>query len=451
MSYRLVGEESSSSVAPHPAAAAPASAPAKSVWPMPEIISHSPVGMAVIDFDGIYRAVNPAYCRLYDYAEQELIGSSFTMVFPHDRRATNLRRHQRFLSVGGDYDGELDVVTRDGTMLSVVSRSVRLPSEDERGLRLVHIVDFTERRRTEAKLRASEEMYRTLFETVPQGIVYHDLHGHITAANPAAERILGLSLSTLLGRSARDPRWQMVREDGTPFRDGDYPYAIAMRTRKPVQNLTMGIMVPDLGMRWISVNAIPLFRDGGLACVYSCFEDITERVNRDLALAQAAATDFLTGVANRRGVMDRLALECARLSRHPDLQCSVLAVDLDLFKRINDSLGHGAGDAVLRQAAALMLAQVRTSDLVGRVGGEEFLVILDATSLGQACALAERLRACVEHTPTQIEGRGVPVTISIGVAAVRAGDLDPARVLERADRALYEAKRTGRNRVCAAD
>ena len=371
-------------------------------------------------------------------------------MFPHGRRAAALRRHQQFLAVGGEYDGELDVVTRDGTMLSVVSESVRLPSEDSQGLRLVHIVDFTERRRIEAKLRASEEMYRTLFETVPQGIVYHDLHGHITAANPAAERILGLSMSSLLGRTARDPRWQMVGAEGVALRDDEHPYAVAVRTRQPVQQFTMGIMVPDVGLRWINVNAIPLFRDGGLYCVYSCFEDITDRVNRDFALAREAATDFLTGVANRRGVMDRLALECARISRHPDWHCAVLAVDLDLFKHINDSLGHGAGDAVLRQIAALMLAQVRNIDLVGRVGGEEFLVILDSTTLEQACALAERLRACVEQTPTRIERHWVPVTISIGVAAVQASDIDPSGVLERADRALYDAKHSGRNRVCAA-
>lgn len=448
MKYLLAENDVVFSAARRPAVAR--SVAAGSVWPMPEIISHSPVGVAVIDFDGLYLAVNPAYCRLYRYTESQLLGRSFTMVFPHGQRVAALRRHQRFLSTGGNYDGELAVVTRDGAMLSVVSESVRLPSEDSRGVRLVHILDCTERRRIEAKLRSSEETYRTLFETVPQGIVYHDLQGHITAANPAAERILGLSMSHLRGLSARDPRWQMVREDGTRLPDAEYPYAIAMRTRKSVENVTIGVMVPDVGMRWILVNAVPLFRDGGLDCVYSCFEDITERVNRDIALAHDAATDFLTGVANRRGVMERLALECARGSRRPELNCSVLAVDLDLFKLINDSHGHGAGDAVLRHAASMMLAQVRGSDLVGRVGGEEFLVILDSATLEQACVLAERLRSCVEQSPTPIEGSYVKVTISIGVAQVQAGDVDAAGVLLRADRALYEAKHTGRNRVRAA-
>ena len=293
-------------------------------------------------------------------------------------------------------------------------------------------------------------MYRTLFETVPQGIVYHDLHGHITAPNPAAERILGLSMSSLLGRTARDPRWQLVGADGVALRYDEHPYAVAVRTRHPVQNFTMGIMVPDAACAGSTSMRFRCSATALWTSVYSCFEDITDRVNRDFALAREAATDFLTGVANRRGVMDRLALECARISRHRDWHCAVLAVDLDLFKHINDSLGHGAGDAVLRQTAALMLAQVRNIDLVGRVGGEEFLVILDSTTLEQACGLAERLRACVE-TDADADRASLGAGDDQHRRGRRAGQRHrPSGVLERADRALYDAKHSGRNRVCAA-
>jgi len=416
---------------------------------MQSIISHSPIGVAVIDFDGLYRSVNPSYCRLYAYAESELIGQSFTMVFPVAQRALILRRHQQFLATGGELKGEFDVVRRDRAPLAIVSESVRLPSADGRGLRLVYVVDITQRRQMEAALRASEETYRTLFETVPQGIVYHDLRGRITAANPAAVRMLGLPLEQLLERSRRDPRWRLIRPDGVPFRYAEHPYAIALRTREAVRSVPMGIETPGRDTRWILVNAIPQFRGGVLDCVYSCFEDVTERFERDAALTREAATDFLTGVANRRAVMDRLCYERARLARQPEQRCSLLAVDLDEFKRVNDEWGHAAGDAVLRHTTQLMLAQVRSTDLVGRVGGEEFAVILPDAGRDSAGVLAERLRASVEGTPTPFDGRALTVTISIGITEIRAADSGSADALERADRALYEAKNAGRNRVRA--
>ena len=419
-------------------------------WLMQAIISQSPIGVAVIDYDGVYRSVNPSYCRLYGYAEHEFVGNRFTMVFAPEQRELVLRRHQQFLSHGGEFKGELDVVTRDGRPLSIISDSVRMPGDDPRGLRLVYVVDVTEQRQMEAQLRASEETYRMLFETVPQGIVYHDLDGRITAANPAALRILGLNLEQLRDRSVRDPRWQMIHEDGTPFVYPKHPFALALATRQPVRDVIMGITVPDQGVRWILVNAIPQFRGEVLEKVYSCFEDVTERVRRDVELAREAATDFLTGVANRRRVMDRLELEQARLARHPEHRCAVLAVDLDLFKHINDRWGHAAGDAVLRHTTQRMLAVVRGSDVVGRMGGEEFLVILPDTGLDSACTLAERLRSVVAASPTEFEGETLPLTISVGVSVIDAGDSGTTQVLERADRALYEAKHAGRNRVCVA-
>jgi diguanylate cyclase (GGDEF)-like protein len=153
--------------------------------------------------------------------------------------------------------------------------------------------------------------------------------------------------------------------------------------------------------------------------------------------------DSLTGLANRGWLDTVLVLEVER-SRRYGSQLSVVMVDIDHFKMVNDSFGHLAGDAVLQSTAKALEKSVRLTDLAGRYGGEEFLLILPNTRLDDARVMAERLRGEVEAR--QVTFREEPVTVSAGVSEWRSGD-DRASLVERADAALYEAKRQGRNRV----
>ena len=419
-------------------------------WLLQAIISRSPIGVAVIDYDGFYQQVNPAYCALYGYEERELLGNSFTIVFPEEVRQLTLRRHQRFLSEGAELRGEFDVVRRDGATLTVLTESVRIPDGNSTSLRLVYVVDITERRVMEDALRRNEQTYRTLFETVPQGVVYHGLDLRIRTANPAALRILGLSMAELQGTSPIDPRWRAIREDGSVLPVDEYPSAVSMRTGQPVRNVIMGVAVPDRGVAWLNVSAVPVHRDGTLAEVYTCFEDVTDRMMLSRELAQRASTDFLTGLANRRSLTERLVLEWERLRRHAERQCTVMSIDIDHFKQINDAHGHPTGDAVLAGVAQVMLRQVRSSDLVCRQGGEEFAVVLPDANLERATILAERIRTAIAAERFESPSGALAVSVSIGVSAMAASDHGAESVLERADRALYEAKHLGRNRVSVA-
>lgn len=309
------------------------------------------------------------------------------------------------------------------------------------------LTDVSDRKRLEAVLVASEDKYRTLFETVPQGVVYQDREGSITSANPAAQRILGLTLDQLQGRSSIDLHGQALREDGSPFVADQHPAMVALRSGQPVKDVLMGVSVPDRGHAWLLVNAIPLLRNGEIDQVYTSFEDITPRVLLSKELHLQATTDFLTGAANRRRLMERLQLEVDRVRRHPATHCSVLSIDLDLFKRVNDSRGHAAGDAVLRHVARLMQLSTRHNDLVARSGGEEFTLLLPDTDGPEALALAERLRERIAAESVQVLGQAVPQTVSIGIGLIAATDTTPDPVLARADAALYEAKNAGRNTV----
>ncbi|MEJ6004677.1 PAS domain S-box protein [Paucibacter sp. AS339] len=690
--------------------------PAGGPW-LEALVRHAPVGVAVIEADGIYRAVNPAYCALYGYVEAEMLGRSFLMVFPPEQQAQVMQRHQQFLREGGELKGEWDVQRRDGRQLRVLSESVAVVGEDGQMSRLVYVLDITARtqleqtkedsrrmilsvmdalaahicvldenatiikvnrawrdfaarqggqpdqccegsnylaacerashlpmailpspdaapfaarlkevlagrldsfqfeypcpsgdqpawylarvsrvqgaepmrivvahdnvtelklveevlRRHEAELRdlaasvpgalfrmqrgpsgrprffyfspgiealfglspaqacgdgrslwrcaledgraeckealrralrggenwecelqirsqdgvlkwvhakanskvqangvvlwtgvltdvsvrrqaqialkASEETFRTFFETVPLGVVYHDRSARITAANPAAGRILGLEAAQLLGKTPFDPGWHAIREDGSDFPPEQHPAMEALRLGLPVRQVVMGVHTPDGSLVWLQVHATPLFKQSALTEVHASFEDITELVRTRQELRRQASTDHLTGAANRRQFMERLHAEYGRIQRKTEICSCVVTLDLDFFKHVNDSLGHAAGDAVLRHVTLLMRLGTRPLDVVARIGGEEFALLLPDTSIEDALALAERLRQRVEQNPAQFRSAIIPVTVSVGVSAMRWTDGSAETALIRADRAMYAVKNGGRNGV----
>ncbi|MBI5785894.1 MAG: GGDEF domain-containing protein [Rhodocyclales bacterium] len=172
------------------------------------------------------------------------------------------------------------------------------------------------------------------------------------------------------------------------------------------------------------------------------------QLSRELHAAHAAAdqqakTDALTGINNRRAFLDH-GEQITRYCERHELEISAMVMDLDRFKSINDGLGHLAGDNVLRHVGELLLTTLRRSDVCGRIGGEEFAVILPHTSGRDALAIAEKLRQTIAETPIPCGERRLDITISIGVAA---GAYDLTTLLVHADKAMYRAKAQGRNQV----
>ncbi|HEX7111101.1 MAG TPA: GGDEF domain-containing protein [Mizugakiibacter sp.] len=165
-------------------------------------------------------------------------------------------------------------------------------------------------------------------------------------------------------------------------------------------------------------------------------------------LRRLARIDPLTGVSNRRALAEHATRLIAGAQRD-GRPFSVLMVDADHFKRVNDRYGHGVGDAALCALVARMQRTLRGSDLVGRTGGEEFVILLPATGVAEAREVAERVRETVAMAPLRADGLEVPLTLSLGVASYRTGDTDLDVLLQRADAALYAAKHGGRNRVVA--
>lgn len=166
------------------------------------------------------------------------------------------------------------------------------------------------------------------------------------------------------------------------------------------------------------------------------------------AYKRLASIDSLTGVINRREFMRRAKMEVARRLRHQG-ELSVMLLDVDYFKQVNDNHGHPAGDRVLKFVAQAIVSALRESDILGRIGGEEFAVLLPSTDGPSAGATAERVRSAIENLRIQVGEKEIMVTISIGISEFATGDISIEPAMVRADRALYRAKEQGRNRVCS--
>jgi diguanylate cyclase (GGDEF)-like protein len=227
--------------------------------------------------------------------------------------------------------------------------------------------------------------------------------------------------------------------------------------RESVAVLVMAGAVPNVqvalglapGFPVLSFNALVWPACGIAIFAQRQFDQLFRRVYlTQRQLARLAAHDPLTGLSNRRDFMERAEAACSTARRYGRELC-VLMLDLDHFKRINDTCGHAAGDDVLRFIAATLALQLRGADLTGRIGGEEFAVVLPETGLEAGLQTAERIRAAVERAaiPTAHAPQPLQVTVSIGLAARGASGTTLPELLHLADGALYEAKRAGRNRV----
>lgn len=172
----------------------------------------------------------------------------------------------------------------------------------------------------------------------------------------------------------------------------------------------------------------------------------TERSQRELE--RAARVDYLTGVYNRRAI-EELGTRAIAAARRHGMSLAALVVDIDHFKRINDELGHAAGDHALVRAVERIRDELRAEDLLGRLGGEEFIVLMPSTDSGSAVAAAERIREACSAQPLMLGEQRRPVTLSIGVAVLAPADRQFSQLLQRADRAMYAAKKAGRDLVMA--
>ncbi len=304
------------------------------------------------------------------------------------------------------------------------------------------MVALARQKRAGAARAVSEARFRATFEQAAIGIAHTSLDRRHLQVNQKFCDMLGYTREEVLGKPASEFTYVDDQESDSNYRK--------LLLSGEASSLSAEKRYVRKGGELIWVNrTVSLVRDPEGQPLYflRVVEDITERKRLEQELRELAATDMLTGLPNRRAFIARLEEEHARLRRFDAQQAAVLMLDLDYFKNINDTWGHAAGDAVLREVAATINAQIREVDLCSRLGGEEFSVLLTGAAPVAAREFAERLRRRIAEIAVNHEGDIIKVTVSIGVAALRATDDSADAALLRADRALYKAKEVGRDRV----
>ncbi len=247
--------------------------------------------ISVLTPNGTFYYVSPSVRRVLGYKPEELIGrDAFDFVHPDDVAYMKGNFQKVFLFPGQTQGAVYRFLHKNGSWRLMEAVGQRIV--DHAGV--VSVVfnsrDITERREAENALRQSEKRYRTLFETMAQGVVYQDPEGKIVSANTAAEEILGVSLDQMRGRTSTDPRWRSIHEDGSVFPGEMHPAMLALRTGVSVHNVIMGVFDPQKEeYRWVKVDAIPQFRPGEDVPyqVYSTFDDITEQKKAEKALVES--------------------------------------------------------------------------------------------------------------------------------------------------------------------
>ena len=228
-----------------------------------------------------FQEVNDQLCQMVGYTRNELVGQSARLVYPSEEVFARVGR-EKYAQIQQHGVGTVETQWRrkNGDIFPVLlSSSPMNPARPEEGTTFT-VLDLSSRQRALEQAQISEERYRQLFETMAEGVVYQDANGVVVSANPAAERILGLTLDQLMGRTSVDPRWQAIHEDGAPFPGDQHPAMVALRTGQPVTGVVMGVFNPQRGQRrWLRISAIPLFHPGETQPyqVFATFNDFTER------------------------------------------------------------------------------------------------------------------------------------------------------------------------------
>ncbi|WP_244117507.1 sensor domain-containing diguanylate cyclase [Burkholderia contaminans] len=393
---------------------------------------------------------SPAWKALLGYAPHELstrIEDAYERLHPDDVADVKAAMLAHFEHRTDHYAVEHRIRCKDGSYKWICSRG-KVIDRDSRGraLRMVGTTtDITALRELAARLRDSAALVTDLTDQVP-GLVFQlrqapDGRRFFSYASAGVGDIYELTPEQIAG-SAETVETRIHPADLVAYRLSLHESSVRLTPWR----LDYRVLLPGQGLRWREGDARPQRTPDGGTVWHGFITDATDRKHIEAELHRMATTDHLTQLSNRHAFM-RQSEAALRAVRTTGQAAAVLMLDLDHFKALNDRWGHPVGDRALRHFARLLLAETGPDGIVGRVGGEEFAVVLPGADLDRALAFAQRVQQRTMQARLMHEDQQVTLTVSIGIDAMRASDFGAYQPLSRADKALYLAKERGRNRI----
>ena len=386
--------------------------------------------------DGEIFEVNDGFVDITGYQNAEIIGKTTVDLHLWVREEDRLAVIKE-LAQGREVHGtEYEFRSKTGKVLTGLFSASLITVNNEKCI-LSSIADITERKQAEETLRSTDEKYRSLVENINDVFYTLDNQGNITYVSPVVERFTRYKVGDLIGK----PFIPLIYPDDLP----GLLDSLNRLVSGELEPWEFRILDKDGRIIFVRTSSRPLYKDGEIMGITALMTDITERKQMQQKLEEMATHDFLTGLPNRALLTDRFSMAAA-LARRNKARLAVMSLDLDKFKIINDTLGHEAGDQVLKTVSMRLTAIIRSSDTIARIGGDEFiLVMLETKRTEDATAIAQKILDSFAE-PLLIDGHPLNMSTSIGIALYPEDAEDMETLIKKSDAAMYYSKGHGRNR-----
>ncbi len=403
-----------------------------------KIFQSSPVPVVISRLeDGRYLEVNDAWLAWSGHVRDRTIGATSIDLGVWTTAADRAAFTQRLLADTAVRNLEARMRKRSGEVADVLLSAEQLVLGGEECI-VTSVMDITERKRAERQLRESERRFRDFAEAAGEYVWEIDVDGRFTYVSRRVEQVTGYSPEELLGRS---PVEFMPAGEGERVQE---VFADAARARESFRNLEHRTMSRTGSQVWQLVSGVPIVdTDGRLLGYRGTALDITERKQSEARISELATRDPLTNLPNRLLLADRLARGIANVQRE-GASLAVMFIDLDHFKRINDTHGHEVGDGLLREVAKRIGGLLRKGDTLARLGGDEFVVVLEGLKTAEDAGQVAQKVINVLSQPCEVAGHTLNTAGSIGIAVCPTDGTDAATLMRHADTAMYVAKSSGR-------
>ncbi len=406
-------------------------------------------GIITMNEAGLIESFNAAASTIFGYAADEVIGTNLTRLMPKEMHAAHNVGMRRYLAgsppqVIGRKNVELPGLRKDGTTFRL-ELTVNAIAIEGRRVFVGVVRDITERKAAQTALFGEKERLRVTLASIGDGVITTDPDGNVTYMNAIAETMTGWSTAEAMGLPLPTV-FQIIDEKTKQIALN--PIALVLESGQRAGLAENTVLIQRGGGQYAIEDSAAPIRDeeGKTIGVVLVFHDVSQARLMATEMTHQASHDALTGLINRREFERRLEL-AIQTSKLEAKEHTMLYLDLDQFKVVNDTCGHTAGDELLRQLTSIMQAKLRLGDTFARLGGDEFGVLLDSCPTAPGLRIAELLRQTVGEFQFVWVDKVFPMGVSVGLVTFGNGGISMADVLRMADAACYVAKDKGRNRI----